>query len=229
MRAHWLQHVPFEGLGSIEGWLQARGWSIGCTPLHTQATLPALDGIDLLIAMGGPMSVNDGQVYPWLAAEKVLLRAAIDAGVRVLGICLGAQLIASALGARVHAAPQPEIGWWPVQGRPTEGADGFRFPQQLEVFQWHGETFELPPGATGLAASPLCPQQAFSLGPRVLGLQFHLETTPASARSLIAHCGDALQPGGCVQSAAQMLDAAPARYARLNAEMGRVLEYLTAA
>lgn len=229
MHAHWLQHVPFEGLGSIEDWLQARGWTLSCTPLHAQATLPALEGIDLLIVMGGPMSVHDEQTYPWLAAEKAWLRAAIDAGVRVLGICLGAQLIASALGARVHAAPEPEIGWWPVHGRPAEGPGGFQFPQRLEVFQWHGDTFDLPPGASCRAASAVCPHQAFSLGPRVLGLQFHLETTPASARSLIAHCGDALQPGRCVQSAEQMLDAAPARYARLNAEMARVLEHLTAA
>lgn len=228
MRAHWLQHVPFEGLGSIEDWLRQRGYALTCTRLYAQEPLPAVGDLDLLIAMGGPMSVNDEDGYEWLVPEKALLRDAVGAGVRVLGICLGAQLIADALGARVYPGSEPEIGWWPVSGRPAARAGELQFPQRLEVFQWHGDTFDLPPGAHCLAESAVCPHQAFSLGPRVLGLQFHLETTPASARSLIEHCGDELHPGGYVQSVGQMLDPDRTRYATLNAWMDRVLDHLTA-
>ena len=101
MRAHFLQHVPFEGLGSIESWLHANGYQISATRLFDSEALPSLDEIDLLIAMGGPMSVNDEQEYPWLTTEKEFVRDAIHSGKPVLGICLGAQLIAAALGARV--------------------------------------------------------------------------------------------------------------------------------
>ena len=110
MHAHVLQHVPFESLGCIDTWLRARGADVGFTRLWAGDPLPSLDGLDLLIAMGGPMSVNDEDAFPWLRVEKVTLRDAIDRGTRVLGVCLGAQLIASALGAR-HVPSQLRICW----------------------------------------------------------------------------------------------------------------------
>ncbi|WP_200821297.1 type 1 glutamine amidotransferase [Oceanicoccus sp. KOV_DT_Chl] len=119
MRAHYLQHVPFEGLGSIETWLHTAGYDISSTKLYAAESLPALDGIEMLIIMGGPMSVNDEEQYPWLGNEKTFIQQAIDSGIPVLGICLGAQLIASAMGAKIFANPVKEIGWFPITSVPA--------------------------------------------------------------------------------------------------------------
>lgn len=226
MRAHYLQHVPFEGLGSIEPWLRTARFEITCTRFYESADLPAPDAIRFLIVMGGPMSVNDEIEYPWLVQEKRFIRDCIQAGIPVLGICLGAQLIASAMGARVYRHHTREIGWFPVQSaRPTEDTV-FRFPSSMEVFHWHGETFDLPTGATLLASSAACDNQAFQLGRSVLGLQFHLETTPDAAREIVAHCRDELQPAEYVQSEAEILSASPGRYQDANLLMAKLLAWL---
>ena len=134
MRAHYLQHVAFEGLGSIAAWLRGAGYTITGTKLFEDPLLwPDIDAIDLLIAMGGPMSVNDEDRFAWLVREKRFIRRAIDAGKPVLGVCLGAQLIASAMGAQVYRNGDREIGWFPVMdAAPSRGA-GFRFPPSVEV------------------------------------------------------------------------------------------------
>ena len=119
MRVHCLQHVPFEGLGCIEPWLQSSGHAVTFTRFHESATLPELDHVDLLIVMGGPMSVNDEAEFPWLVQEKRFVRDAIHAGKSVLGVCLGAQLIAAAMGARVYQNHTREIGWLPVDAVPA--------------------------------------------------------------------------------------------------------------
>ncbi|MDA8126880.1 MAG: type 1 glutamine amidotransferase [Deltaproteobacteria bacterium] len=229
MHAHLLQHVPFEGLGSIEPWLKEAGYAVTETRLFEGAPLPEVQAVDLLIAMGGPMSINDEGEFPWLSDEKRFIRETVRAGKAVLGVCLGAQLIASALGASVFRNPVPEIGWFPIQAvpPPPEGSV-FRFPDGVEVFHWHGETFALPPGAIRLASSAGCRNQAFQFGPSVIGLQFHLETTPASAQEIVAHCADELAfPSATVQSAAEILAAAPAKYRTINALMADVLGYLS--
>jgi GMP synthase-like glutamine amidotransferase len=228
MKVHVLQHVAFEGLGSIEAWLHAREAAVAYTHFHVSPTLPALDGIDLVIAMGGPMSVNDEAALPWLREEKRFIRAAIECGLPVLGICLGAQLIANALGARVNPGPHKEIGWFDITATPA-GPGCFGFPGRCEVFHWHGETFELPPGALRLARSAACENQAFQVGRNVIGLQFHLETTPASAESIIANCRDELIDAPYVQTEAALRAAPPQTYARANALMDEVLGYLTRA
>lgn len=228
MRAHVLQHVPFEGLGSIEAWLAGRGARVSWTRFYDAAALPPLEDIELIVALGGPMSVNDEAQLPWLRAEKQFLAQAVRAGKAVLGICLGAQLIASALGAAVRPGAEKEIGWFPIQAEPT-GPEAFAFPPEVEVFHWHGETFELPPGAVHLARSAACPHQAFQLGARVIGLQFHLETTPASADAIIRHCTDELVPQRFVQDEPTLRARPAASYAEINALMGRLLDYLTRA
>ena len=228
MKVHVLQHVAFEGLGSIEDWLHARDAAVDYTRFHVSPALPAVDGVDLVIAMGGPMSVNDEAALPWLREEKRFIRAAIERGLPVLGICLGAQLIANALGARVHPGPHKEIGWYDIAGTPA-GEGCLRFPERCEVFHWHGETFELPPGALRLARSAACENQAFQVGRNVIGLQFHLETTPASAESIIANCRDELIEAPYVQTEAALRAAPPQSYARINALMNEVLDYLTRA
>lgn len=209
-------------------WLLGRGDTIRYTRFQEAWQLPDLGEVDLVIAMGGPMSVHDEAELPWLAAEKDFLREAMRRGVRVLGVCLGAQLIANALGARVFRNPQKEIGWYEIAAVPAP-AGAFQFPGNALAFHWHGETFDLPDGAMHLARSAACEHQAFQIGSQVIGLQFHLETTPESAESLLAHCGDELVAGEFIQSAAELRAAPPAAYASINGLMGEVLSYLTEA
>ncbi|MCB2184433.1 MAG: gamma-glutamyl-gamma-aminobutyrate hydrolase family protein [Desulfobulbaceae bacterium] len=226
MRAHYLQHVPFEGLGSIEPWLRATDYEITSTQFFDSAELPDFKNIDLLVVMGGPMSVNDQEEFPWLALEKKFIRDVIESGKPVLGICLGAQLIASAMEAKVFRNSVKEIGWFPVKGVPSSGTSFFSFPPSSEVFHWHGETFDLPKGATRIACSEGCENQAFQLGKSVIGLQFHLETTPKSARDIVSNCRDELVPAQYVQTEEEILSAKPERFNSINKMMGEVLSFL---
>ncbi len=228
MKVHILQHVPFEGPGSIGPWLRARGANHSYTRFFDEPTLPALRGLDLVIALGGPMSVNDEAALPWLVDEKRFIREAIVAGVPVLGICLGAQLIASAQGARVYPAPRKEIGWFDIDAVP-DPEDVFGFPSRMSVFHWHGETFDLPPGAVPLARSAACKHQAFRIGHRVLALQFHLETTAESLDALVTNCRDELVDGTDIQTE-DRLRAAPAEaFVTINRMMAALLDRLTTA
>lgn len=228
MNIHFLQHVPFEGLASIRGWIERNGHKVTCTRLYAGDGFPHPDHVDFLIVMGGPMGVYDTDQFPWLIPEKTFIRLMLDAGKRALGICLGAQLIAAVLGARVYPNGQKEIGWFPLTK--TADADtsalGRLLPERFDAFHWHGDTFDLPPGAVHLASTPVCRHQAYAIGERILGLQFHLETTPESAHALIEHCGDELVDGPTIQSAEQMLTD-PARYTGLNRLMVSLLEGLT--
>lgn len=227
MRFHILQHVPFEGPGSINTWLEAHQATVTTTKLYETPALPAVTEYDALIALGGPMSVNDETLLPWLVAEKRFIAEAVQAGKPVLGICLGAQLIASALGASVYPGPYKEIGWFPVQRAEEHKPDTFVFPQQVTVFHWHGETFDLPSGAAHLASSAGCVNQAFQIGARTIGLQFHLETTPSNVDALIANCGDELIPSRFVQTEADLRQTPPSVYVGINDLMSRVLDYIT--
>jgi GMP synthase-like glutamine amidotransferase len=227
MRAHYLQHVQFEGLGSIEAWLKASGYAITRTRFFADDELPDIDSVDLLVVMGGPMSVHDREAFPWLAREEQFVRSCIESGKAVLGVCLGAQLIASAMAARVYANHKKEIGWFPVHGVAPSGPSVFQFPASVNAFHWHGETFDLPDGAVQLAKSRGCENQAFQLGRRVIGLQFHLETTPESARNIVSHCRAELADAGYVQSEAEIIAAPLERYAAINKLMGELLAFLT--
>ena len=227
MRAHYLQHVPFEGLGIIEPWLQAKGYDITSTRFYEPAKLPDWSDVDFLIVMGGPMSVNDESEFPWLVDEKQFIRSCIEQKKSVLGICLGAQLIASSMGARIYPNPAKEIGWFPVEGIPAPDARSFGFPPSQEVFHWHGETFDLPSGAYHLARSEGCENQAFQFGSSVIGIQFHLEATPESVREIVSHCRSELIPSKYVQSESVIRAAAPEKYEAINKLMVKMLYYLT--
>ncbi len=230
LRIHWLQHVPFEGLGSIEGWVKRSGHRISASRLWNGDLLPAVTDLDWLIVMGGPMGVADEDRYPWLLPEKRFIETCLAAGKRVLGICLGAQLVAEALGAAVAPNGRREIGWFPVRfdaGACAE-ANWPIFPETLPVFHWHGDRFEIPRGGRLLAQSDACDRQAFSWGGRVLGLQFHLETTEEAAASLIEHCRDELAEGAFIQTPEEML-ARPGRFAEINGVMEKVLEKMAGA
>ncbi|MDY0269620.1 type 1 glutamine amidotransferase [Trichloromonas sp.] len=225
MRAHYLQHVPFEGLGSIELWLQNAGYEISNTQFFRSNALPEIEDIDFLVVMGGPMSVNDEQEYPWLVNENEFIRNTVESGKPVLGICLGAQLIAKSMGGKVFPNSVKEIGWFQIEGVESE-ISVFQFPQETEVFHWHGETFSLPKGAVQIAKSKGCENQAFQIGRNVIGLQFHLETTPLSAQAIVENCRDELVDGEYIQSEAEILSTPQERYSSINSLMGRVLEYL---
>ncbi len=226
MRAHYLQHVPFEGLGSIENWLRQAGYDISCTRFYESEPLPPVSDVDLLVVMGGPMSVHDEDRYPWLVLEKAFIKAFIDSGKPVLGVCLGAQLIATVAGGSVKTNKEKEIGWFPIRSVVRSEEDDFVFPENVEVFHWHGETFDLPPGAKRLAESVACKNQAFQLGSSVIGLQFHLESTPNSVKQLVSNCRDELVFAPFVQSEEEILSKAKADYAAINRLMGDVLSFL---
>lgn len=225
MKVHVLQHAPFEGLASIAPALAKRQAVISSTRFFENTALPPLQGLDLIIAMGGPMSVNDEAELPWLREEKHFIREAVQSGMPVLGVCLGAQLIASALGAPVYRNHQKEIGWFPVEAVYADG-DRFSFPEKLQAFHWHGETFDLPPGAAQLARSAACENQAFQVGRRTLALQFHLEVTPGAVRAFTDNCGAELQPAPSIQTAAELLSAPTTTFTEANAWMDRVINYL---
>ena len=208
MRIHVLQHVSFEGPGIIGDWANANGHEISVTRLYEEeARLPPVDSIDFLVVMGGPMGVDDGEEYPWLVPEKRLIWGAIEAERPVLGICLGAQLIASVLGARVLRNEHREIGWGSIElteeGRAAEVFS--HLPDELEVFHWHGDTFETPEGAVNLAQSAGCRNQAFLYGKSILGLQFHLEITPGDVVAMIENTEEDLTPDAYVQAPAAMI------------------------
>ena len=227
MKIHWFQHVPFEGLGAIEGWLLARGHTLTCTRFHAGETAPAdVDAFDWLIVMGGPMNIYQYRDHPWLRAEKRVIRDAVAANKRVLGVCLGAQLIADALGGKVYQNAEREIGWFPVTAVPEGEVSVFAFPEETPVFHWHGDTFSLPPGGVWLARSAACEHQAFAIGARVLGLQFHLEMTAAEVERLAAECSDELVPTKYVQSRAEILADSAQERPQAQALLARLLEQL---
>jgi GMP synthase (glutamine-hydrolysing) len=181
-----LQHVAHERIGTLGEALIASGCRL--MPLNVadaSVRWPRLDEVQGVIAMGGPMSVYQQARYSWIAQELAFLRQAVRAGTPILGVCLGAQMLASALGARVMPNPQKEIGWFPIMREPEAEGDSLMsgFGSTETVFQWHGDTWTLPKGAVRLARSPLCQEQAFRYGERVYGVQFHVEVTEAMIRA----------------------------------------------
>ena len=230
MRLHWLQHVPFEDAGNIIPWAAARNWDISCTRLFEDEPLPPIDEVDWLIVMGGPMSIHDESQHPWLVAEKKYIDAAIRNNRVVIGICLGAQLIAQVLGARVTKAFEPEIGFFAVdRTEASEDSPVFAaLPHQFTALHWHGETFDIPDGATHLARTAPCESQAFEYGRRIWALQFHLETTQNGVESLIQHCRSEMVQGPYIQQPTEMLGL-PYHVARCNELLNTMLDGITAA
>ncbi len=227
MKIHYFQHVPYEGLGNIEGWIKSQKHELSATRFYKTDPLPQLAEIDLLIIMGGPMGAYDDQKYPWLTAEKQFIRESINTGKKVLGICLGAQLIAMVLGAAVYPHIHKEIGWFPLKltGEGMESKVFNGFPNEFLAFHWHADTFSFPSGAERLAETAACRNQAFSYGDRVIGLQFHLDAKRENIEQWIQNGAAELVKEQYVQASEQMVPPED-EFEKIQKYMYKILDYL---
>jgi len=232
MRIHYLQHVACEDPLEVLAWAEARGHAMTGSRVDRFEPLPALDAFDALVVMGGPMNVHEESAHPWLSAEKGLLRDAIAAGKGVLGICLGAQLLADVLGGRVTRNAHMEIGWWEVALTEAAGASPVfaGIPASFTPMHWHGDTFEIPPGCVHAARSEACGNQAFvSADGRFLGLQFHLEENARGVELLLENWADDLVDAPFIQPADSMRAEMDARVAETRPILMRLLDNWAAA
>ena len=209
MRIHYIQHVEFETPANILKWAEKKGHQVSGTHLYKGDNLPELDDFDFLVVMGGPMGIYDEDEYPWLKKEKNFIKEAIEKDKKVLGICLGAQLIADVLGSKVYKNKEKEIGWFPVEK--TLEADNSKifkdFPEKFMAFHWHGDTFDIPSGAIHTAKSTACKNQSFEYNDgKVVALQFHLEVDKNAVKRLIENSEEELkEKGDYIQSPEEML------------------------
>jgi len=205
MRIHILQHVDFEGEGIIADWALSKNMTLSHTRFYLNDSLPSIDSFDFLVIMGGPMGIYDETDYPYLASEKIFIKEAIAQGKKVLGICLGSQLLADCLGAKVKPNTQKEIGWFPIEPVNHHPLfEDFYANKENTIFHWHGDTFDLPEGCIHLFKSAATPNQAFIYNNQAIGLQFHLELKPENLKALIANAGHELISGPFIQSATDL-------------------------
>jgi GMP synthase (glutamine-hydrolysing) len=225
MRIACLQHVSFEGPGNIANWATERGHSMKIVHVYDGANLPKPEDFDLLVVMGGPMSVNDESEYPWLVPEKKLVRECLNQGTFVLGVCLGSQIMADCLGSRVYRNRVKEIGWFPIRLRPEASHSALLrgMAKDLDVMHWHGETYDLPAGCVHLAASDGCAVQAFE-HPSGLGLQFHLEMTAEGLHNLISHFGAEIGSGPYEQPVDKIVSGETVQHDAMQTTLFRILD-----
>lgn len=207
LRIHYFQHVFFEGPGHLETWARQHNHTLTATRFYEPFQFPELSGFDWLVVMGGPMSVHDDALCAWLPEEKEFIRQAIAAGKTVIGICLGAQLIAAVLGSKVYPNVKKEIGWFPVtKTNAGEQHPLLRdIPQEFTAFHWHGDTFDLPGNAVHLFQTEICSAQAFVYRDRVLGFQFHPEVTPHLLAAMTENGSHELIADDYIQAASNIL------------------------
>lgn len=210
LRIHYLQHVDFEDLGFIKTWATKNNHTLSSTKFYNDATLPNIDDFDWLIIMGGPMNIHDENTHSWLKTEKEFIKKSIEAEKTVLGICLGCQLIASILGSNIYPNSKKEIGWLPLR-KTIEGQNHqllSNLPTEFISFHWHGDTFDLPKEATHLFETTVCSNQGFIYNEKVVGLQFHLETTENSLLAIVDNCRGELIPDTFIQSENEIIEKA---------------------
>lgn len=190
-----LKHVPFEGLGTFREELEKRGLRYREVNLYEEGAPKYLEGCGGLIIMGGPMNVYEETEYPFLTDEDRLIKEALVKKIPMIGVCLGAQLMAKAAGAKVTKGAKKEIGWYPLYLAEEAKSDHAftALPKKIEVFQWHGDTFEIPKGAVRLASSELFSNQAFRIGGNAYAFQFHIEVTEGVIREWVAINGKELE------------------------------------
>jgi len=223
MKALILQHVIFEGPGYIQKWLINNNINFSIVHLYNNEKLPNQNDFDFLIVMGGPMGIYDYEKFSWLKEEQDFISAAIDNKKKVLGICLGSQLIANSLGSRVYKNSFTEIGWFNCKRKSSYIDD--LFPEIIFPFHWHGDTFDLPDKATHLFESEGCKNQAFIYDNRVLAFQFHLEATEESASLLIKNSPDDFVNGKYISSPEEILANREA-FLQSNILMKKILDYV---
>lgn len=228
-RIHCFRHVPFEGLGCIEKWCKQKTYPVTYTDFYeSDYQIPSSSEYDVLVVMGGPMGTYEEDEYEWLRAEKKAIKEAIDNNKVVIGICLGSQLIANALGAKVYKNGEKEIGWWKIQftdeGKKTALFDAFG--DEITVFQWHGDTFDLPEGAVRIASSGVCLNQAFLYNEKVLGLQFHFEVDEKGIQLMTGGDLNELQQGGKYVQTIEQINAGERVIPANNDLMFKILDKL---
>lgn len=210
MRIHCLQHVAFETPGTILEWAALHNHPVSYTHFFEENfSLPDLNDFDGLLIMGGYMNVDEEESFPWLKVEKHFIKQSIDAGKKVLGICLGSQLIAGALGASVYKGKEKEIGFFPIRFSSLAQQNPLfnHFPAEYTLFHWHGDTFDLPEGAKLIASTDVCRHQAFMFKDNVLALQFHPEMNIDTIEQMLLHDGKELEEeGNYIQSVVQIKD-----------------------
>ncbi len=221
-------HVPFEGPEIIADWIREKSHSLEYTRFYEDNPLPDASEIDMLVIMGGPMNVFDFHIHPWMQDEIEWVADFIRTRKPVLGICLGAQIIAASLRVDVYPGKEKEIGWHNLQFLPSLG--DYRIwkdlPGTRKVLLWHGDTFPIPEGATRIASSQAFPNQGFIYNKHVFALQFHLEVTPQSVKDLVDHCRDDLVPGPCIQTEDEILG--ESSFYKVNQDlMFQLLNYLS--
>lgn len=220
-------HVPYEGPGVIADWARKNKYPFEYTRFFLGEPLPRPSQVDLLIIMGGPMDVYDYHIHPWMEEEIEWITGFIGSGKPVLGICLGAQMIATALGSTVYPGKYKEIGWHNLQFLSALG--DYRIckdlPTTRKVFHWHGDTFPIPEGASRIASSKVFPNQGFIFQGKVVALQFHLEVTPDGVKELLENCRDELVSGPFIQKEKELLSEQNS-YLPNQQLMFRILDYL---
>lgn len=226
MNILFVTHASFEQPGSIELWAKRNNHNTCEVKPYAGEALPLIDDYDMLVVMGGPQSPIEIEKSPYLKDEIELIKLALKQKKRIVGVCLGAQLITEALGAKTERSPNKEIGMFPVEMLDVASSDPVFgvFPQTFDVMHWHSDMPGLTHGVELLAKSEGCPRQIFRFGDRVYGFQCHFELTKDLVEGMVKHCGSDLKAGRYVMTPEQLLSL---DYRKINAQMDQVLDYLS--
>lgn len=217
-RLQCFQHVPFEDLSNIEIWAKEKGYQISYTRLYAGETPPKPLAYDFLAIMGGPMNIYEEHLYPWLSIEKKAIEESLSENKNILGVCLGAQLIADVLGAKVSKNKEREIGWFELSLTEEGRSSNIFSPlgSSFLGFHWHGDTFSIPKSATHIAYSKACENQAFVYNGNVVGIQFHFDYSYEALEKMLKHCRNELSSGAFVQEENEILEKEKASILKKN-------------